>query len=209
MMSDLDPEEERRRLTERYAAMSDGELEKLDERAHSLTEVARQTLERELDRRELAVADDTSQPPADELAVRELVSIRKFRGLAQALLAKGMLESAGIECFLADDNMVRIFVSTFVGGIRLQVSPGDVEAAVELLDQPIPEGFYVDGLGEYEQPRCPRCRSLDISIEDLDMTIAYTEPWLGAPIPLSNKTWRCLTCNAHWQDDAADSNPEI
>jgi hypothetical protein len=203
MMSWLDPEEERQRLAQHYAAMSDGELEKLDERAHSLTEPARQALERELDRRELAMRAETPQPPADELAVRELVSIRKFRDLPEALLAKGMLESAGIECFLADDNMVRMdwFISNFIGGIKLQVSPSDVEAAIELLDQPIPEGFDVEGLGDYEQPRCPKCYSLDISYEALDKAVAYTSAWLGMPIPLPSKAWRCSTCNARWQDD--------
>jgi hypothetical protein len=167
MMSKLDPEEEQQRLAQHYAAMSDGELEKLDERAHSLTEAARQALERELDRRELAPRAETPQPPADELTVRELVSIRKFRDLPEALLAKGMLESAGIECFLADDNMVRMdwFISNFIGGIKLQVIPGEAEAAIELLDQPIPEGFDVEGLGDYQQPRCPKCQSLDISFE--------------------------------------------
>jgi hypothetical protein len=211
MMSKTDPEEERRRLAERYAAMSDGELEKLDERAHSLTEVARQALERELDRRELAVVAETPQPPANELTVRKLVSIRKFRDLPEALLAKGMLESAGIECFLADDNMVRMdwFISNFIGGIKLQVSPGEVEAAIELLDQPIPEGFDVEGLGDYEQPRCPRCRSLDVSFEGLDKAVAYTSAWLGVPIPLPSKAWRCSTCDARWQDDEAASNAEV
>ncbi|MBZ5719518.1 MAG: DUF2007 domain-containing protein [Acidobacteriia bacterium] len=203
MTARIDPEEERQRLARVYAAMSDGELEKLDEHAHSLTALARQVLEGELDRRELEVITETPQPPSSELAVRELVSIRKFRDLPEALLAKGMLESAGIECFLADDNMVRMdwFISNFIGGIKLQVGPDDADAAVELLDQPIPEGFDVEGLGDYQQPRCPRCKSLDISFEALDKAVAYTSAWLGVPVPLPRRTWRCFTCDARWQDD--------
>jgi hypothetical protein len=32
----------------------------------------------------------------------ELVTIRRFGDMSEALLAKGCLDSAGIECFLAD-----------------------------------------------------------------------------------------------------------
>ena len=40
--------------------------------------------------------------------MRKQVTIRAFRDLPEALLAKGSLESAGIDCFLVDDNMVRL-----------------------------------------------------------------------------------------------------
>ena len=62
--------------------------------------------------------------PRQELDVRNLVSIRQFRDLPEALLAKGCLESAGIECFFRDDNLVRLdwFISNFIGGIKLSSS---------------------------------------------------------------------------------------
>ena len=63
----------------------------------------------------------------------ELVTIRQFGNLAEALLAKGCLESAGIECFLADANMAWMD-SPVVRGMRLQVSPADAETAIELLE---------------------------------------------------------------------------
>ena len=70
----------------------------------------------------------------------DLVILRQFRDLPEALLAKGSLASAGIESFLADDNMVRMdwFISNLVGGIKLCVRPEDAEAALEMLEQPIP-----------------------------------------------------------------------
>ena len=64
-----------------------------------------------------------------------LVTIRQFGNQAEALLAKGYLESAGIECFLADANIARLEWPLLIGGMRLQVSPSDAEAARELLDQ--------------------------------------------------------------------------
>jgi len=63
----------------------------------------------------------------------ELVTIRQFGNMSEALLAKGCLESAGIECFLADMNITRL-EWPISRGMRLQVSLDDAESAVELLE---------------------------------------------------------------------------
>jgi hypothetical protein len=63
----------------------------------------------------------------------DLVTIRSFGNLAEALMAKGCLDSAGIECFLADSNMAWLD-SPVVRGMRLQVSPNDAETAIALLE---------------------------------------------------------------------------
>jgi hypothetical protein len=54
----------------------------------------------------------------------------------EAWLAKSVLDSAGIECFLFDENVVRIdwFLSNAIGGIKLRVREEDVAAAAALLD---------------------------------------------------------------------------
>ena len=51
------------------------------------------------------------------------VTLRQFRDLPEALLAKGSLESAGIQVYLVDDNMIRMdwFISNLLGGIKLNV----------------------------------------------------------------------------------------
>ncbi len=61
------------------------------------------------------------------------MTIRQFGDISEALLAKGCLESAGIECFLADENIARL-EWPLSRGMRLQVSPTDAEAALELLN---------------------------------------------------------------------------
>jgi hypothetical protein len=63
----------------------------------------------------------------------ELVTIRHFGDMSEALMAKGCLESAGIECFLADANITRL-EWPLSRGMRLQVSPEDATAAVEVLE---------------------------------------------------------------------------
>ncbi|MGA8237170.1 MAG: DUF2007 domain-containing protein, partial [Candidatus Sulfotelmatobacter sp.] len=125
--------------------------------------------------------------------------------LPEALLAKGSLESAGIECFLADENLVRLdwFISNFIGGIKLNVRVQDVGNAQKLLDEPILEGLYVQGVGLYEQPRCPKCQSLDVNFQELDRPIAYMSAFLRVPMPVQRPAWHCQQCDAEWEDDGS------
>jgi DNA-directed RNA polymerase subunit RPC12/RpoP len=199
-MSLHDPEQER--LARVYAAMTDSQLDQLDDQAHTLTSAAREALEAELGRRELHFSRSPAAPAHDELELQDLRTVRQFRDLPEALLAKGLLESAGIPCFLADDNIVRMdwFISNFVGGIKLQVRPEDEAAAVAVLDQPIPEKFDFQGEESYEQPRCPKCSSLDIAYENINKPIAYTSAYLGVPIALKQNSWKCGTCGREWEE---------
>lgn len=139
-------------------------------------------------------------PDTDEPA--QLVTIRKFRDLPEALLAKGGLESAGIQCLLADDNMVRLdwFISNLIGGVKLQVSSEDAAAATEILDQPIPEEIEVEGSGEYHQPRCPNCQSLDVSFEELNKSVAFVSAYIGFPLPVHRRNWKCHDCGHEWEN---------
>jgi hypothetical protein len=202
----LDDQRERRRLADTYAGMTDGELQRLARSAESLTELAWDALEDEMDRRHLEPADDPPEAARQEMEMRELVTIRQFRDLPEALLAKGSLESAGIECFLADENIVRLdwFISNFIGGIKLNVRAQDAENAQKLLDEPILEGLYVQGIGLYEQPRCPKCQSLDVNFQELDRSIAYMSAFLRVPIPVQRTGWRCHACDAEWEDESTD-----
>jgi hypothetical protein len=200
-------ERERLRLAANYAGMTDGELQRLARHADSLTELACDALEDEMDRRHLEIPEnDSSGDERQEMEVRELVTIRQFRDLPEALLAKGSLESAGIECFLADENLVRLdwFISNFIGGIKLNVRAADAENAQRLLDEPILEGLYVQGVGLYEQPRCPKCQSLDVNFQELDRPIAYMSAFLRVPMPVQRPAWHCHSCDAEWEDDGAE-----
>jgi hypothetical protein len=225
-MARIDPDQERRRLTEFYSGQMDGELEKVAHQAYELTDLARQALKAEIARRGLGIdlvenaplivkkelpvmpgdppppRPPTQSPAPDgEIELRNLVTIRKFRDLPEALLAKGSLESAGIEAVLTDDNIVRLdwFWSNLMGGIKLNVDPQDAEVANSILDQPIPEGFDVAGVGEYQQPRCPRCQSLDVNFQELDPA-AYLSLAI-VPMPFHRRAWRCHSCRAEWEDD--------
>ena len=226
----IDPEQERRRLAEFYSYQMDGELEKVASQASDLTDLAREVLRAEMARRGLSAASDEpaggASPPAlpggppaqpsvveafppDGLEMRGMVTIRKFRDLPEALFAKGSLESAGIECALLDDNMVRLdwFISNLLGGVKLQVRPEDASVAEEILSQPIPENFDVPGIGEYEQPRCPKCQSPDVNFQEV-APAAYLSAAVSVPFPFHRRAWRCHSCDAEWEDDGFPGTPE-
>lgn len=137
-----------------------------------------------------------------ELDFQGMVTIRRFRDLPEALIAKGSLDSSGIDSVLVNENLVRLdwFWSNLMGGVQLQVEPEEADAANEILNQPIPENFDVTGVGEFDQPRCPKCNSLDTNFQELDPA-AYLSLAVNVPIPFHRRAWRCRECGAEWEDD--------
>jgi hypothetical protein len=199
------PTDESGRLESLYSKMTDGELEKIAAEASSLTDLARAALQSEMHRRSMYPSTTTEAELAaadPEVSFQHLVPVRRFRDLPEALLAKGSLDSAGIECHLADENMVRMdwFISNLLGGVKLLVKFEDAEAAAEILDQPIPEDFDVDGVGRYQSPGCPKCGSLDVSFQELNKPVAYTSAWVSIPLPVHRKAWKCHACGSEWED---------
>ncbi len=149
--------------------------------------------------------DESELKLAQPNSIPALVTLQHFRDIPEALLAKGKLESSGIACVLADGNLVRMdwLLSNAIGGLRLQVRREDVESARALLAEPIPPEFSVDDAGEpYEQPRCPKCYSLDIGFEKLDRFWTYGL-WLllQFPVPIRKDNWKCYTCGAEWVEE--------
>lgn len=123
-----------------YSGLSDGELLKLASEAWSLNEAAWEALEDELDRRHLEIPEEESALEIRVLDTRSLVVLRRFRDIPEALLAKGKLDTYGIECFLADENMVRMdwLISNLLGGVKLLVEPSDFTRASRILNEPAP-----------------------------------------------------------------------
>lgn len=75
-----------------------------------------------------------------------LVTVARFESPMEAQMAKGLLESSGVECFLVGENANNLIQSAF--RVRLQVRLEDEATARELLapsageaaDEGIPEG---------------------------------------------------------------------
>ena len=93
--------------------------------------------------------------PTDNLEKeqRQFVILRRYRDLPEAVVVKSILDSDGIECFLTDENLIRMdwFWSGLLGGVKLWVRQQDVDEAQSLIDQSPPEGFNVEGVREFQQ----------------------------------------------------------
>jgi hypothetical protein len=70
----------------------------------------------------------------------KLVTVATFHNEMEFLLARTRLESADIECFAQDENMLRIAAwhSHMFGGIKLQVRESEAETASAILDYTAP-----------------------------------------------------------------------
>jgi len=124
--------------------------------------------------------------------------------MPDAFLYISLLDSAGIECYLADENTIRMdwFWSNLLGRIKLCVRRADADEASSLLDQGVPEKFDVEGVGEYRQPRCPMCQSLEVSFRGLNKAVDYTSVFLSGPWPLHRSLWECDACGHQWSESA-------
>lgn len=179
-----------------------GEIEESEviriERDAILAEMAKRKLERgeirrlkEIERYGLHVPE----PPP--------VVIRRYRDLPEAWIAQSIVESAGIETVLLDDNLIRLDwrFSNAIGRVKLQVRLRDVEEAVELLVQERPEEFEVPGLGLYRQPRCPRCGSMEVSLDGLHRPLTYgLFFFFKLPVIIRDRGWKCHSCGNSWKE---------
>jgi hypothetical protein len=153
---------------------------------------------------------ESEHPPGPDL-----VLLRKFRDLPDALLAKSLLDAEKIDCFLADENTIRMdwLWSNLLGGFKLWVKQEDAQQALALLDQAIVEQFDLEGVGEFKQPHCPNCQSLDIWLESFDKRGAAAGLLVGLPVAIATNRWHCQACGHQWSktDETAETavNPSV
>jgi hypothetical protein len=135
---------------------------------------------------------------------QRFIILRRYRDMPDAFLFGSMLDSAEIEYNLADENLIRMnwFWSNVLGRIKLCVRKADADEASSLLEQGVPEKFDVEGVGEYQQPRCPICQSLNVSFRGLNKAVDYTRALLGGPRPLHRSLWECDACGHQWPESS-------
>jgi len=186
-------------LAAQYAQMSETELMELARSYDGLPEVAQVALRAEFARRGL-------EPPLvqepEEWEFRRLVTVRRYRDLAEAYVGRSMVESAGIPAWVADENLVRMdwFWSNLVGGMRLQVDVRDEAAAREILEEGIPETITYDDEEVYVQPACPKCGSAHITLgSGTECGRSFVALYfLAIPVPPRKALWHCASCGAEW-----------
>ena len=194
-------ENDRETFARTYGAMSDGELAELAREGAELRDGARDALRHEIERRGLEVKV-REQSEAVERKWRRPVTLRVFMQLQEGLLAKSILESAGVRCFLADENIARLdgIMSIVGGGLKLWVDEQDAEAAAALLDQEMPEQKQAKAATEERQRLCPRCRSSSVSVGTRERAAAPSGLLAKLGALWKRRLWTCQTCAHEWRD---------
>jgi hypothetical protein len=147
-MDTSDTENERWRLARLYGSMTADEVGKLAADAGSLSDAAKWALKVDLARRGLPTKLEEKAPPMEAGTRSRLVTLRQYMTLPEALVSKSILDSAGIESFLGDQNIIRLdwFLSNALGGVKLRVREEDAEEAAALLNQSRPVASDADAL---------------------------------------------------------------
>ena len=135
----------------------------------------------------------------------EVITLWRYRDLPEALIAQNKLQAEGFDCFLADEEVIRLnwYWSNFLGGVRLCLREDDAEAALTVLAQEIPPEFTAEEVGEeYRQPECPTCASRDVSFENIRRGVALGALWaFSLPLPIPAQFWRCQDCCYEWKGE--------
>ncbi|PLX40935.1 MAG: phosphoenolpyruvate synthase [Deltaproteobacteria bacterium] len=115
-----------------------------------------------------------------------LIALRHYLNPWDAELARGMLDSAGIEAVVFDQNTVYMnwLYSNAIGGVRLMVHEEDLAEAAELL-----------GEADFARPHCPKCGSADIEAKAPGGIFAFLSTiLLGIPHFFISKKAHCKRC---------------
>jgi hypothetical protein len=192
-------------LAAQYAQMSETELMELAHSYDGLLEVAQVALRTEFARRGL---ESPLVEAPEEWEFRRLVTVRRYRDLAEAYVGRSLLESAGIRAWIADEHLIRMdwFYSNLIGGMRLQVDESEEADARKILEEGPPEAITYGEEEVYVQPTCPKCGSAEITLgsgteSGRSLVALYV---LAIPVPPREATWHCEACGERWVDKGND-----
>jgi ribosomal protein S27E len=142
------------------------------------------------------------------------VLLAQYMNVSEAMVAKSILESAGIASFLANSNIVHMYclIPDVFGGVKLLVGADDLEAADGILKQSTLAKFDGEGIGEYVRPHCPGCESTEVSFEGPEKPERDVSRFVVPSVSLIQQNnaaqyWRCHVCGRRWKESDPDLPP--
>src|SRR5579863_6354153 len=140
---------------------------------------------------------DPSAPPGD---AEPLVTIATFDNPTKASILASKLEAEGIESEISDAETVAMdpLWAAAVGGVKVLVRQSDAERGRELA-RPSPGTLEDDP--EESAVRCPACSSPRTIHESISSRAAFLSIlFLGFPLLIRKKGWKCVACGHRWKD---------
>ena len=129
----------------------------------------------------------------------------------EAYLAKGFLESEGIETIIKDELTAQVynFFSNAIGGVKLQVKESDWENGLAILKK----GGYIISENsekikieivhldkEVDKEKCPFCQSDNIGErKEPNILTVIMYFMLGALFPIFKRYYKCYDCEKAWK----------
>ncbi len=137
-----------------------------------------------------------------------LTTVMVCRDVLDAQVALGKLESEGIECSLANENLVGVAwtYSNAVGGVEVQVPVEQAAAALAALSRD--ESGLTAEIGEEMDPPqlpelCPNCGSEDLAVVRRQRYAAAAMLLVPLPLFFFGTRIKCRACGSEWKPPAA------
>jgi len=140
-----------------------------------------------------------------------LKTIITFTLPQDAYLAKGYLESEGVETFILDELTAQVynFYSNAIGGVKLQVNEEDYENGLRILQK----GGYINSDEKKEENKieivhldksvdkkiCPFCKSDNIGKKKEPNLFTVILLIFKILFPIFKRSYICYDCNKAWK----------
>ena len=129
----------------------------------------------------------------------------------EAHLAKGVLESEGLDVQIKDEMTAQVnnFYSTAIGGVKLLVRQEDAERAYNVLkesgyikeeEKTEKEETTLETFSKEYSQQCPYCQSDNVIKQKTPgYIVLFSILLLGIPLPFMKKTYYCFDCRKEWK----------
>jgi hypothetical protein len=140
-----------------------------------------------------------------------LKTIITFTLPQDANLAKGFLESEGVETYIKDELTAQVnnFYSNAIGGVKLQVNENDYENGIRLLQK----GGYINSDDKKDEIKieivhldkstnkkiCPFCKSDNIGKKKVPNIVTIILLIFSILFPIFKSSYICYDCNKAWK----------
>jgi hypothetical protein len=104
-----------------------------------------------------------------------MITVATFSEPEEAHLLRLRLGAGAVDAYLQDENTVQMnwLYSNAIGGVRVQIDEGDIEAAKEIVAAPSVEAGEMAEMSEVEPTECRGCSSTGTAPDEGPRRLAF------------------------------------